>query len=191
MKTRIEKGPDVTPTSTVNVDVDTSLERSKLAREGRIRAFGEVVTLLMQSPGHRHLFLADLEWLIGPAFGLRQMCLFQDGKQPVGLALWAKVSEEVEKRLLSGMQRLRPEDWSSGDRLWLVELIVPAGVKNPKLVQGLLAELVKGPFAGQEFKTNAIDPKTGKRRSLKFGPKVLKRDIEGLAASKAAEAPTH
>jgi len=44
---------------------------------------------------------------------------------PMGMALWAMVSDEVEQKLLSqkeaGAQpRLAPQDWTSGDIPWVV-----------------------------------------------------------------------
>ena len=62
-----------------------------------------------------------------PALLQRQYRIFRDDtKQPVGLALWARVSPEVEERLASGgANKLKPEDWNSGDTLWLVDLVAP------------------------------------------------------------------
>jgi len=37
------------------------------------------------------------------------------------IVLWATVSEEVERSLSAGTTKLRPQDWKSGDRLWMVE----------------------------------------------------------------------
>ncbi len=35
--------------------------------------------------------------------------------------------EEVEARLTAGVTKLRPQDWNSGDRLWVVEAVAPFG----------------------------------------------------------------
>jgi hypothetical protein len=37
------------------------------------------------------------------------------------------VSEEVEANLARGTTKLRPQDWKSGDSLWVVEVIAPFG----------------------------------------------------------------
>ena len=58
---------------------------------------------------------------------LQQFRLFYDKDKPIGVALWAKVNEETEDRLKAGNARLRPQDWKSGDRLWIVEIIAPFG----------------------------------------------------------------
>ncbi|PWC53344.1 hypothetical protein TSO221_11035 [Azospirillum sp. TSO22-1] len=110
-------------------------------------ALGEVVWLMMQSPGHRHLFLADLEWLVMPAMMLGQFRTFRSGDQIAGLALWAIVSEEVEKRLTAGVIRLAPAEWKSGDRLWLVELVAPFGG-----VDAMIEDLKTTVFHDKTFK---------------------------------------
>jgi hypothetical protein len=43
-----------------------------------------------------------------------------------GVVLWVFVDDEVEARLVSGNARLRPQDWKSGDRLWIVEAVAPS-----------------------------------------------------------------
>jgi hypothetical protein len=65
--------------------------------------------------------------------------------------------------------------------------MIAAGEPNPKLFLQLLADLVKGSFAGKEFEMLATDQKTGKRRAIKFGPKVSKGAVEQAAEAKATE----
>ena len=43
------------------------------------------------------------------------------------MVLWASVSDEVAERLGQGTTKLRPQDWKSGDNLWVVEVISPFG----------------------------------------------------------------
>lgn len=123
---------------------------------------GQIVGLLTQSQAHRHLFLADLEWLIGPPMALRQFRLFHDGKQPVAVALWASVSDEVEKELIAGRPRLRPDEWKSGDNLWLIDLVAPSIPNGSKAAEGLVEEMASKVFQGRRFKMRVLDPKTGK-----------------------------
>ncbi|MBW4617626.1 MAG: toxin-activating lysine-acyltransferase [Desmonostoc vinosum HA7617-LM4] len=89
--------------------------------------FGEVVWLFTQSPKHKNFFLFDLEWLVMTPIMFKQFRVFYATDRPIGVALWAYVNEEVEKRLMAGNARLTPNDWKSGDRLWLVDIIAPYG----------------------------------------------------------------
>ena len=88
---------------------------------------GEIVWLMTQSPVHKHLFLADLEWLVMPPVLLSQYRIFRVQDRPVGVAFWAFLTEEAEARLKGGNPRLRPDEWKAGDRAWLIELVAPFG----------------------------------------------------------------
>jgi cytolysin-activating lysine-acyltransferase len=128
---------------------------------------GEMTWLLSQSPLHRALAIGDLEWLVMPALIHRQFYLFRDGDQPVGLALWAKCGHEARAKLEGGMvqpeNRLTLEEWTSGDEIWLVDLIAPFANAENKQREIMFADLISGPLKGQAFKFHQTDPKTGKR----------------------------
>jgi len=123
------------------------------AQPGPAAALGEVVSLLVQSPGHRHLFLTDLEWLVVPPIMLRQFALFRQGPRPIAYASWAMVNEEVEKRLMAGQPRLAPAEWRSGDRVWLIDLVAPFGGADR-----LFGELRSRVLAGREVKAMRSGP---------------------------------
>lgn len=107
--------------------------------------FGQVTWLMTQSKGHRNFFVSDLEWMAMPPLLHRQFRIFPGKDQPLGVALWAKVSDEVAARLSSGQNRLAPGDWNSGENFWLVELIAPFGHQDR-----MLADLQQTVFAGKE-----------------------------------------
>lgn len=111
--------------------------------------FGEAVALLMRDEKHRHLGLADLEWLLLPPLTTNQALILRGkvrGKEgdtngqtvPLGLALWANASKEVDQKLEAQMAagaplRLAPRDWTSGDIPWLVLRVAPKELRE-KLV---------------------------------------------------------
>ncbi len=98
-------------------------------------AYGEIVALLARSPKYRHFSLADLEWLVAPPLLANQFRLVsgkvkgQAGLQvPLGVAFWAFVSPEVAAKLETqqkdgAMFRLAPQEWKSGDILWLLDIV--------------------------------------------------------------------
>lgn len=88
---------------------------------------GEITWLLTQSSSHKGFFISDIEWMIMVPVMLQQFRLFYDKDKPVGVALWGKISEDVEQRLKSGNARMRPQDWKSGEKIWIVEIIAPFG----------------------------------------------------------------
>jgi len=128
---------------------------------------GEMTWLLSQSPLHKVLAIGDLEWLVMPALIHEQFYLFRDGDKTVGLALWAKCNEEAERKLEAGMiepeNRLTLEEWKSGDRIWLVDLIAPFANATNRQRELMIADLISKPLAGKAFSFHQTDPNTGAR----------------------------
>lgn len=110
-------------------------------------ALGGIVWLFAQTPMHRHLFIADLEWMVMPPILLGQFRLFRANERPAGLALWAYLSDEAEARLNAGAGKLKPEEWKSGPHLWLVDVIAPFGG-----AEEMLADLRANVFPTTPFK---------------------------------------
>jgi hemolysin-activating ACP:hemolysin acyltransferase len=75
---------------------------------------------------------------------------------PIGLALWAHVSEEVDKKLEAQQQanipfRLGPQDWKNGDIPWLLTVLAPKEV-----VQALVKKLETTLFKDKPYKRFAF-----------------------------------
>ncbi len=90
---------------------------------------GEVTWLLTQSPQHKQLAIADLEWMVMPALLLRQFKLFNDTERniPVGVVLFAKVSDAVAARLDAGGRLDKLDDWRSGETVRVMATVAPFG----------------------------------------------------------------
>ena len=119
------------------------------------QVLGELVWLMTQSQTHKQLFLGDLEWFAMPAILLEQFRLFYGPtpETPAAVALWASVSEETEERLMAGAQKLRPDEWKNGDRMWLIELIAPFGAQDE-----IMRDLAGSVFEGKSFKFHHLNP---------------------------------
>lgn len=134
---------------------------------------GEMTWLLSQSPLHRKFTIGDLEWLVMPALIHEQFYLFRDGERPVALATWAKCNASAVAKLEGGMiepkNRLNLEEWTSGDSIWLVDLIVPFADATNKHQELVFADLVTGPLAGEVFHFHQTDMATGKRTVTTIG----------------------
>ena len=125
-------------------------------------AFTQVVTVLMRSPHYKHFALADLEWLVLPPILTGQYCVAEVKKDtsapgvPGAVALWALVSPDVDKRLTESAGaaiRLRPDEWRSGDILWLIAVI-----GDQRVVPQLLKNLGETTFKGRDVRTRARGP---------------------------------
>lgn len=120
---------------------------------GPTEVLGQVTWLMMNSPLHKHLFIADLEWLAAPPIMLKQFRIFRHSKVPIGYASWAFISEEAEQRLMSGARRLQPAEWNAGDRIWLMDLVAPFGG-----MENIIKELQINVFKNQSVKTLRLGP---------------------------------
>jgi cytolysin-activating lysine-acyltransferase len=136
--------------------------------------------------------LKDLEWSFMPALMHEQFRIFRFGPLPgldpskisipgfdknalemlpLGVAIWAKLSEEAERKLEKG-ERLAPGEWNSGERVWLVELISPFSTPQNKLQDAMLLDLMSGPFKQTPFFLHRTDPNTGRRDKVSISSHV-------------------
>ena len=131
---KTEAGANGSGASASDASIDREAERQREIAAKQAKALlaklpllGPVVWLYMHAPSHKHLFVADIEWMLVPPMTLNQYKLYMKEEAPLAYASWAFVDEETEKRLLSGRVRLAPKEWRSGDRLWLIDLVAPFG----------------------------------------------------------------
>jgi hemolysin-activating ACP:hemolysin acyltransferase len=145
-------------------------------------AFSKIVSLMMNSPAHNHFHVRDLRWLVVPPLLLDQFAIAEAvpvggvALSPFAAVLWASVSREVDLRLSEDMDRsvtLAPEDWHSGDILWIIDT-----VGHPDIVPAFLEEVVATRFPGKYPKMRVID-KQGVAKTLFVGLD----DLEGKLQS--------
>lgn len=113
-------------------------------------AFANIVTLMMRHQAFRTHFIAELEWILVPAVATGQFLISEVKESaegipiPVAAVLWARVSEEVDKRLQGLKQRpkLAPNEWASGSIPWLVDAI-----GEPREAANLVKHLSENVFA--------------------------------------------
>ena len=138
--------------------------RPRDARQARFgQTFSQIVAVLMRDPNFRHLKLADLEWLVLPPVMAGQFRLghatrpSDAGKPeqrgisiPVAVALWARVSPEIDKALSENLDkqvRLRADEWATGENLWLM-----AAAGDKRAVPLFLKQLGETEFKDQHVK---------------------------------------
>lgn len=129
-------------------------------------SFGEIIAVLMRAPTYRHYSLSDMEWLVVPPMISGQFLLAEARSKeegfsaPVGIALWARVSEEVDKKLSANLNqpiRLAPHEWTSGDIHWLIDV-----VGDKRVIQALINRLGQTVFKGTSVKVRGVDDEGNK-----------------------------
>lgn len=146
-------------------------DRRETKQAGFAQAFSGIVAVLMRDANYRHLKIAALEHLVVPAVLAGQWRLAHAPAPnaaarsnvetdkipmvPVATALWASVSDEVDRKLTESLDKrlvLTAGEWCSGSNLWLIAI---AGSKEalPKFMQ----QLRDGDFKGRRVKMCARD----------------------------------
>ena len=112
--------------------------------------FGQLVSLMMRSRQHKYAMLAELDWLVIPALATRQYRVAEGVSQdkglvaPIAAVLWASVSADVDRRLSESLDaaiRLKPEEWRSGEHVWIIEAL-----GDPKAISAMLQHLKQNEF---------------------------------------------
>jgi len=165
---------------------------------------GEVAWLMAQSKNHKHFRLDDLNWFAMPPVTLEQYRIFlgrqsnpdnpqQQAEVPMGVAFWAMFSKEAERRFTeavksgTGPVQLKPKDWNSGNRLWLIELVAPFATEENQQVKMMMDDFLKNGLlrAFQTAKDNKVkffqtDKETGERKIVELQAQF---SVEGQPAA--------
>ncbi len=111
---------------------------------------GQIVLAMMNLRRYRHLSIAELKPLVVDPLTKDRIAVARakqsDGIDAlVGIAIWASVSDAVEGKIEEQIRagvlpiRLGPEDWTSGEKIWLVDVIAA----NQKLATAVLVNFRK------------------------------------------------
>lgn len=136
--------------ATPNTDLQ---QLAQLAREQSTRLLrklpmlGPVTWLLMSNPMTRHTLLSDCEWRLLPPLALDQIKLYVQDEKPVAFVTWARLSDSVAERYRLPPHHLAGSDWSSGDQIWIVDVVTPFGG-----AQDVLNNLRQKVFPGQAIR---------------------------------------
>ncbi len=103
-----------------------AIEEAK-ASLAKLPILGPVIWLYGRDPGRRYTFVGDLDWLVLPPVVLDQCKIYFKAGIPLGYVSWAKVSDLVDERLRSGVGKIAPHEWRSGNHVWLIEVLAPFG----------------------------------------------------------------
>lgn len=134
-------------------DTDGGDVKNGPPQPGPDQVLGQIATLLLASPAHRHLFMADWEWLILPPVAHRQFRIFRRKGRPFAYVSWAYLNKDAAARISAGDVKLRPDEWTSGEELWLIDLITPFGGQ-----ENILKEIKENVLPDQPIKSLQPSP---------------------------------
>lgn len=113
----------------------------------RVRAYGDMIFLAFRSPRHAGMSVAQLRSYLEPPLHLGQFRLFRFDGVARGMYTWAWLNTEAERSLITGEQ-LKPEDWNSGERLWIIDIMAPYKGMTASMVRWIME---KGHFTDDDF----------------------------------------
>ncbi|MEL6519630.1 MAG: toxin-activating lysine-acyltransferase [Pseudomonadota bacterium] len=132
------------------------------------QSFGEVAIAVMQTPRYQYQSIADLQKLfLEPMVRNRVAVARKDGKI-VGFAVWASVSDKVHEAIRDQISlrsfpvQLRPQDWTSGDKTWLLDVIAINSSTATSVVEALRQEIDAGELNVHPLVVGLLDPETAK-----------------------------
>ncbi len=157
-----------------------TLPESEAPSDTRLRAYGDFLFLAFRSDWHQRMTMANLRSAFETPIALDQYRIFRFDGVPRGLITWAWMSAEAERKYVSG-DLLDPEDWQSGDRLWLIDMIAP--------YKGLAASItrwvmVPGQFAETTFRFRRVGADNTTRRIVTID--LTRPDDKARVVSEAA-----
>lgn len=143
------------------------------ARDRLHSALGQIVLALSTVPRYRHITFAELqslvvEPLLRNRIAVASLPLAKDGQAEsmglAGLAIWASVSDEVDARIReqasSGVfpVRLKAEDWASGDRIWVLDVIAPTRATASTVLANLRKVTKQDDFSIHPVAAQQVEP---------------------------------
>lgn len=140
---------------------DERKRRIAMARRATA-AFGQIMALLLRSPAHQRMTVAEIQSVIAPIVMNGQYALagrrFSENGfvRPIAAVLWVEVSEEVDQRLLSskGLElRLKRVEISSGPIIWLIDVL-----GDGSTVEALLGKLRATVWRDRMVRARALRP---------------------------------
>lgn len=100
------------------------LPASEMPSAEKLRVYGDMLFLAFRSQRHSAMTISTLNAYFQPPVELGQFRIFRFDDVPRGMYTWAYLNRDSERKLIEGIP-LRAEDWQSGDRLWIMDIIAP------------------------------------------------------------------
>lgn len=124
-----------------------SLPTIEMPSEEKLRVYGDLMFLAFRSQRHSAMNVNTLRTYLEPPIELGQFRVFRFDDVPRAMYTWARLDRQAERKLVNG-DPLGPNDWRSGNRLWIVDLIAPYKGLTHSIGRWVMK---KGNFSDTEF----------------------------------------
>ena len=159
-------------------DIDPEMVKKIGAIRTRIHStFGQVVLAMTAVPRYRHQTVADLthlvlEPLIRDRVAIASPKPKNEGDPPgtlAGIAIWASVSEDVNGKIQEQIKagsfpiRLKSDDWTSGDIIWLLDVVAPSQKLSTSVLANFRQVVKEGQVRIHPIVAKMVDPELLKK----------------------------
>ncbi|MBS0124702.1 toxin-activating lysine-acyltransferase [Thetidibacter halocola] len=145
--------------------------------------FGTAVMAMMMLPRYSNQMLRDLQHLVLDPMLKDRLAFAYPGKteqKPMsdlaGFAIWASVSDEVDKQIREQIAagvfpiRLKPEDWTSGQINWLLDVIAPDRATVGSVIANFRQVAKQGELRLHPLIARLVDAETLKKMGARKSP---------------------
>ena len=157
--------------------LDPEVAKKLAAVRAHVReAFGKVVMAMMMMPRYRNQTLGDLQHLVLEPLIRDRIAIAYPGNTKedaladlAGFAIWASVSEETDARIRDQIGagtfpvRLKPEDWTSGNINWLLDVIAPDRQTTASVIANFKQVVKEGNLRLHPLIARLVDEETLKK----------------------------
>lgn len=126
----------------------------------RLRVYGDFTFLALRSPRHARMSVGTLRSYMEPPIVSGQFRVFRFDDIPRAMFTWGWLGPEAEHKLITG-EPLVAGDWSSGDHLWIIDLMAPYRGLTAQIVRWIM---VRGNFAERDFYFRRVGGENKTRR---------------------------
>jgi cytolysin-activating lysine-acyltransferase len=112
-----------------------------------LRAYGDMIFLAFRSARHAKMPAHLLRNYLEPPLVHGHFRIFRFDGVPRGAFTWGRFGPDAERKLVTG-KHLEPEDWNSGNRLWIVDILAPYRGLTSGIVRWIMGP---GNFTDEEF----------------------------------------
>lgn len=126
----------------------------------KLRVFGDLLFLAFRSDRHAQMSTATLRRYLEPPVELGQFRVFRFDGVPRGMYTWGWLNRVAAAKLIRG-EPLDPQDWRSGEELWITDMIAPYRGMTSSMVKFIMTP---GNFTDHDFYFRRVAGRNETRR---------------------------